>query len=39
MIPLAQEGLMGFFLGFLAVMLILVGILIETLYLTSRTRR
>ena len=38
-IPLAQEGLMGFFLGFLGVMLILVGILIETLYLTSRTRR
>jgi uncharacterized membrane protein len=30
---------MGFFVAFLVVMLILVGILIETLYLASRTRR
>jgi hypothetical protein len=30
---------MVFFIGALAAMLILVGILIETLYLTSRTRR
>ena len=38
-IPSAQEGLMGFFLGPLVVMLILVGILIGTLYLTPRTPR